>query len=470
MSTLKKYTQRIEFWIFILFVIRLVGVFNPPLEIGHSWRQVTGLMVARNFLEVDASILFPRVDDNMGGAGIIGMEFPSLNYLYYWMASIFGYEHWYGRLINLIVSSFGLLFFYKIIRISAISERIAFFATLLLGASIWFTFSRKMMPDTYCISLMFIGIYYAIVYLQQSKISALLLYILFSSLAILSKIPAGIYLIVLLPFILNKKILLKNKITTVLMTIPALSLTYWWYFIWNPMLSEKYGIWYNAGMPFLEGMKEIFNNLAPTLHNFTFNAFSGYILFVIFVAGLVLAFVKKERKIFVPFLLVLGVFIPYVFKSGFFFHHHNYYIIPFVPAMALVAAYALNHIQKKWIFFSILLLGITESIANQQHDLFIKKSEKYKMSLEPILQEFSSKEDLIVINGNDNPQLIYLTHRKGWNCSDEQITDTAYLSGLKAEGCKYIVVHKPPIENEDWNNLTQIKLYEDEYFIVLKND
>ena len=79
-----KLFNKIEFWIFLFFLVRLIGITDPPLEIGHNWRQVTGLMVARNYLEVDANILLPRIDENQGESGIIGLEFPSLNYIYLW--------------------------------------------------------------------------------------------------------------------------------------------------------------------------------------------------------------------------------------------------------------------------------------------------------------------------------------------------------------------------------------------------
>ena len=115
MLQIKTFVNRIEFWIVFFFLIRLVGITNPPIEISHSWRQVTGLMVARNFQESDNNILYPRVDDNNGETGIIGMEFPVMNYIYFIFADLFGYSHWYGRLINLIVSTIGLFYFYKII-------------------------------------------------------------------------------------------------------------------------------------------------------------------------------------------------------------------------------------------------------------------------------------------------------------------------------------------------------------------
>ncbi|HPS84986.1 MAG TPA: glycosyltransferase family 39 protein, partial [Bacteroidales bacterium] len=224
---LKRWSSKIEFWIFIFFLIRLIGITNPPLEISHNWRQVTGLMVARNFSEVDPDILHPRIDDFNGASDIIAMEFPSLNYIHFLFSELFGYSHWYGRLINLIVSSFGLLFFYKLIKLSGISERIAFFATIALSASIWFSFSRKMMPDTYCISLMFIGLYYGLRFLHNQKYIHLILFAVFSSLALLSKIPAGIYLVILLPFVFSRKFERKNRIAISVVTAIPLILAYW---------------------------------------------------------------------------------------------------------------------------------------------------------------------------------------------------------------------------------------------------
>ena len=138
---MNKFFSKVEFWIFIFFLIRLIGITNPPLEIGHNWRQVTGLMVARNYLEVDANILLPRIDDHKGKSGIIGMEFPTLNYIYFGVSKIFGHDHWYGRLINLIISSIGLVFFSKIIR-RFFSHNVVLVSTIFLLGSIWFSFSR----------------------------------------------------------------------------------------------------------------------------------------------------------------------------------------------------------------------------------------------------------------------------------------------------------------------------------------
>ncbi|MCX6296566.1 MAG: hypothetical protein NTX97_10960, partial [Bacteroidetes bacterium] len=58
----EKYAPDIRFWIVLFFIIRLYGITDPPLEIAHNWRQVTGDMVARNMYEIDNNILYPRLD------------------------------------------------------------------------------------------------------------------------------------------------------------------------------------------------------------------------------------------------------------------------------------------------------------------------------------------------------------------------------------------------------------------------
>ena len=45
---------------------------DPPLEVAHNWRQTLGAMIARNFLETDNNILYPRIDITGEKTGITG--------------------------------------------------------------------------------------------------------------------------------------------------------------------------------------------------------------------------------------------------------------------------------------------------------------------------------------------------------------------------------------------------------------
>lgn len=439
---MKPATTYIKYILLFYFLIRLIGITNPPLEKNHNWRQATGLMVARNFLEIDPNILYPRVDETNGGTGIIGMEFPSLNYTYYLTSKVFGHTHWYGRLINLIFSTLGLLFFFKTLRITGFKDRTALASTFILATSIWFSFSRKMMPDTYCISLMFIALYYGFSYLKETKPFHLITYTIIATIAVLSKIPAGIYFIVFLPSLLNKAICPTVKTQFAFASlIPAIS-TYFWYFIWNPHLSTVYGNWYNSGYSISQGLAELSSNIPSVLDNFYFDSFHSYILFTAFIIGLAVALRRRNNSILIPFILVFAVFFAYMAKSGHYFYHHNYYIIPFVPVMALVAGYGISQLKTHWIFILALAAGSIEAIANQQHDFFTKDSELYKLELEGILDEHTDRSDLIAINGNGNPQLLYLAHRRGWNCSDDQLSNPEFIENLRSQGCSYIVINQ----------------------------
>lgn len=464
---MKSSIKYIKYFLLFYFAIRLVGITNPPLETNHNWRQVTGLMVSRNFLEVDPNILYPRVDETNGGTGIIGMEFPTLNYACYVVSEGLGYKHWYGRLINLIISTLGIFFFFKTLVLAGIKDRTALASTIVLASSIWFTFSRKMMPDTYCISIMFMGIYMGLRYLQYSKPRDLVAYVAITTLAVLSKIPAGIYFIILIPFLIAKENSKTNRMKLATATfIPVVS-TFVWYFKWNPYLSSEYGSWYNSGKSLSKGLSELTSNIPNVLDNFYFDSFHSYIFIAIFIVGLVMSFIKNEKKIYIPFLLVASMFAVYMMKSGHYFYNHNYYIIPFVPVMALVAGFALGQIKKQQIFIALLAIGSVEAIANQQHDFFIKESQEYKMTLEQILDDFSSRDDLIAVNGNGNPQLIYLSHRKGWNFSNEQLSNSEFIESVAEKGCKYFVIDKTSFEGESY--LPHTMIYEDDNFIIYSN-
>jgi hypothetical protein len=462
---MRKYTfhHKIEFWLILFFIIRLVGITNPPIEKGHNWRQATGLMVARNFVEIDNNILYPRVDDNRGKSGITGMEFPILNYLIYIVSIVFGYTHWYGRLINLIISSIGILFFYKLIS-KYFNEKHAFISSLILICSIWFSFSRKTMPDTFCISLILIAIYYGLKYLEKGKILDIIIYTIIGSAGILAKIPAGIYLIIFIFPIFFKKELVQRKIILVTITVLILILVYWWYFVWNIYLSSNYGSWYNSGKNILTGFNEIAQNIGLTLKRFYFSAFQSYMLFGLFITGIFFLIKNKRHNLLAVSLAVFLVFIIYIFKSGLYFYHHNYYIIPFVPVMAFLAAYPLTLIKNKKIFVAILAISIIESIANQQQDFFIKSKERYKLELEEIADSFSNKSDLIAINGNENPQQIYLTHRKGWTLNNEDLTNIKLLNQIKQKGCKYLIINKKKVNI----SLEKETVFSNDFYIVYK--
>jgi hypothetical protein len=435
----------IRFWILVLFCLRLVGITNPPLETGHNWRQTTVAMVARNFLEVDNNIFFPRIDIAGELSGITGMEFPLLNYLIYLMSEIFGYQHWYGRLINLVVSSLGLWFFFKLTR-KYFGENVSFYSTIILGVSVWFQFSRKIMPDTFAVSLVVAGIYYGSNYLEgqeyKRRFLQLIGYIVLTLLGALSKLPAAYLLVGFSLLIFSRRIPLARKLIFIITSFLILIPVSFWYYHWVPLLVEKYGFWhFFMGKSLPQGFAEILDDPGMVIKRFYDTAlkFTGFAVFLI---GLSCALIRKERKLLAVFILIFLSFSVVMLAAGNSFSKHDYYIIPFVPAMALVAGYGLSLIRQQRIAWIILLAISVEGIANQQHDLRGNSANLGLLSLEEHLGTVSRKDDLILINSGEYPTPMYFAHRKGWVRSNEEILRAGQIDELKAKGMKYIVILK----------------------------
>lgn len=431
----------IRFWILIFFLLRLYGITDPPLEIAHNWRQTTGNMVARNFYEVDNNIFFPRLDMAGDKTGITGTEFSTLNYLTYLFSLLFGFHDWFGRVINLLVSSIGVYYFYKLLRLK-FDERLSVLAAYLLLISDWLIYSRKAMPDTFSTSLVIISLYYAFRYFENYSRKALWAYFFFALWGVLSKIPAAFLLVLLYPVLINKEIPLRFRTYFVGVSILWMIPVGIWYFYWVPYLVGHFGFsHYYMGVSMQLGLWQLGQDAALVAEKFYYEAlkFTGFIAFI---AGCILAYKRREKALLQFLSLTLFSFFLFMMKAGGNFALHSYYIIPFVPVMCVFIAYLLTTVKKQWVF-TVLLLSITiENIANQQHDFFLKKSEKYKLLLETIADEVCRKNDLIAINSGENPQQLYLAHRKGWIITTSAAKDLGVLKELRKHHCKFLFINK----------------------------
>ncbi len=455
-------TNSIGFWIVVFFVMRLYGITQPPLEVAHNWRQTNVAMVARNFLEVNANIFYPRIDVAGDKSGITGMEFPLLNYLIYLFSLVFGYEHWYGRLINLIVSSFGIWYFFKLV-IKFFSKPIAFNASIVLLVSIWFAYSRKMMPDTFSASIVMAGMYYGTNYLfERKQLFQLLLYTLLCSLGILSKLPSGYLLVLFLLPILDRNIPVSRKIFFSMASAVILIATAAWYFYWVPYLVETYEFWYYyMGKSFADGATEIWQNMGDVLAQFYENALK-FLGFAAFVAGIIIAIMNRNKLLLKILALGFFTFSIFIIKAGFAFAHHSYYIVPFVPLMALLAGYALAQIKKHKIAILLLFAIAAEGILNQQHDFRISKEITPLEGLEADLDRLSKPNDLILINSGQQPTPMYFAHRKGWLANNDEIKNSDYIRSLQEKGLLYIVIIKKKFGSDmtlDYEILVENDLY-----------
>lgn len=448
----KKTFLNIKFWIVLFFIVRIFHITNPPLEVSHNWRQTTVAMVARNFLEVNNNILYPRLDFDGEKPGVTGMEFPVFNYVIYLISLIFGYEHWYGRIINLLVTSFGVYFFYKLIK-KFFDEELAFFSAIILLFSLWFAFARKIMPDTGSFSLMIIAIYYGSNYFEEGKFKNLILYGLFCALGVLTKIPSGYILTIFALFIFNSRYVIPRKIFFCIMSAIVIAPVIVWYFYWVPRLNTVFAFeHFYMGSTFYNGYIEFKNNLFDTLAKFFDNSLK-HIGFIFVVIGLYKSVKNKFDRVFYIFIVAFSGFLIFMFRAGFAFHHHNYYVIPFVPIMAFLCAYGILKIEFKNVKYKklkyIFLVTISiEGILNYHDDFFIKDNDYQISFLEKDLDKYSDRKDLILINSGNQPTPMYFAHRKGWITFNDSIKKPKYINQLKDKGLKFIVILKKSFGDE----------------------
>ena len=433
----------IRFWIILFFIVRLYGITFPPLEVGHNWRQTDGLMIARNFYEVDATIFYPRVDSAGDQSGIVGCEFPMLNYLIYLVSLIFGYTHWYGRIIVLIFSSFGVFFFFKLIQ-KYFNEQAAFNASIVLLVSLWFSYSRKNIPDVFAASLCIMSLYFAFNYLESGKWRSFFLFFILGLVGCLSKILAATILTALLIPVLDGAILLKRKVMLSVASLIILLGVLYWYFVWVPHLnSYGFGEHFFMGTSWREGLNQIMNEWPRVLKRFysTPLKYSGFIVFMI---SIVLVVRQRLMLPLVVFILPFISFVILLVKTGSSIVGDHYYIITVIPAMAFILGYGLTLIRnKKIVTFLLIVIGV-ECIAGQIYDFRIRQPFRALADLENIMDQVSSRNELIAINGDSphNPTPMYFAHRKGWVTPNSALQDSAYVKEIKDKGCKFIVIAK----------------------------
>ena len=431
--------SNIAFWIGLFFLVHLIGIYHPPIEAAHSWRQATGLMVARNYFEGNTSFFFPMVDETNGGIGIIGMEFPILYYLQGKLAHLFGFHVAIGRLINVIISSVGVGYFYALIRRFAI-EKTAFYATLLLMISCFFMYSRKVMPDTEAIAFYVIGIYYYFNALSRGSWKDIGLAFFFLSLGLLVKIAV----LPLLAMVVFSYVYFRNKPKkSLVFFLPFIALVpaFLWYFAWNPYLAATYGNWYNIGGDLSDGAQALMESPLKLLEQVFFHPFFSYLVWGVLFFGLYKVFSKGlTLALSLSLALFIILFAAYALKSGTIFISHEYYILPLVPVLAVFGGYGLAHLGKyAWICSVLIAL---EALGNQAHDFRYNHNESYKLTLTTIGRKYIPTNALVAINGNINPQELYFLGRKGWNLSDELLCNKEQQHALKAKGCAFWIVNK----------------------------
>jgi hypothetical protein len=156
--------------------------------------------------------------------------------------------------------------------------------------------------------------------------------------------------------------------------------------------------------------------------------------------GFGVALVRRNLKVLTVLLLCFPAFLMVVLVSGCNFAYHTYYIIPYVPIMALLAGVGVKAVRPRSLLILILAAVCIEGIAARQNDFRIKSRNLALLHLESDLDSCSSRNALIAVNGSGSPTAIYFAHRKGWSLHNDEILNKSFVENLRQRGLQYIVI------------------------------
>lgn len=441
-----------------VFAAHIPNITAPPLD-QHAWRQTDTAAVARNFVEESPNIFLPRIDMRGGFSGITGMEFPVYNYLIAGTDKVFGFANWHGRVISLLASLAGMVYFFGLVR-RRYTATAAYIATAALALSpLWFYFTRNIQPDALMVSLSIAALYYAQTYRANRRFITLCAMITALSLACLVKLPAVVIALPILTILgwntLRQAITLRSVAMTTLIFIIPNALWYWW----SAHLSSHYGLgqyYYGDISPASSWALAKTTHFWHTLVSYSlpFKA-STALIYLAIASGVAASWIKRDWFPFAwaaAIIIFLGAFASKSF-------YHNYYSLPLMPVIALFVGVGAVWIwgvlvkESRTVAIAFVVALFASSawfLAHQVRPLYAQTNLEL-VGLEQQLNAVSSPQDRIVTNFGGNPMMLYFGHRKGWSVNDDQLTP-ATLAQLKQQGARFVVrdTPDPDPQTETW--------------------
>ncbi len=434
---------------------------------SENWRQADGISIAKNFLTDGPQVLYPKIDHAGQLTGIVGCEFPLMNFMVFLLFKMFSVGWWQGRLVNLVFSSLGTYYFYQLVH-RFLSRKMALPAAIILITSIWFAHSRKFMPDVLSTSLVIMGVYCGLNFLKKTKGNGWLVgFILFVASGMLSKIPSAIVLAFIIPEMFNPQVEQQRKYWLLTSLIVVFIPVVLWYFYWVPHLTKAYGYsYFYMGSSMIDGFKSLLLNLPDLLAKFYYDAMH-FIAFGFVTIGLWFLYKNKEWVI----LKILGIacvlLAIYLLKAGEHVIIHSYYLIPFIPFMAITAAYSIIQFKQLKVQRVIVALIVLEGIGNQQHDFRYSARQIYHQKLAYLANDFIPKDKKIVVNYGYNPTMLGFLDRKGWTKESSFLADKKQMDELINANCAFLVWDNHQADIPGYLSDFEL-LYQDEDYLVCK--
>lgn len=449
--------------IFIILIfallVRLIHI-NFPVSGWHEWRQADTAAIAKNYYENGFDILNPEID--WGGVNNhVESEFQLYPFVVSLLYYLFGFTEIWGRLVSILCSLFTVFGLYLLTK-SIINKKTALWSAFIyaiLPLNIYF--ARVMMPEATMMMAIVFGIYFFYKWIEYDRTQYLILSCLFTTIAVLLKIPT-LYIGLPLLYLAYQKYRLKTFLNwkLILYTLAVLVLTALWYYhahqlyenggrtfqIWE-FGSDKWGnfkLWITPGFYY------------DIIYGSLIQRHLTYPGFIICLIGFFIKRENKYEKLFDVWVISLLIYVLIVAQGN---RQHDYYqlpiILPLVVFIGKVFGKYLTEVRINFIKYKtryslliislILILFFSFRFVNG-----LMKMENLYLPYFTIAKEVkkvSGKNDLIITLCDGNPIYLYTADRKGWISAREQF-DNEYLEQRIKEGAKLFTGEKRWIESD----------------------
>lgn len=448
--------KKIYLILLLTFLTRIINITSPVIG-WHSWRQSDTASIARNFYENGHNILYPQINWGGSGTGFVESEFHIYPFIVSLLYSAFWVSDIWGRLLTLIFSMLTVYGLYLLVR-KFIDEETALWSALIyaiLPLNIFY--GRAFMPDSAMLMCSVYGVYFFSEWLDKEKMKYFILAGLFTSLAILIKLPA-VYIGLPLFYLAFQKYswpVFKNIKIYFLTAVIFIPVILWYYHAHQLLLNggSSFGIW-----TYGEDKWGMFSLLiSPAWYNDIFfksiaERHLTYPGFILLITGLFIKRSHKREKLFDVWLIAVLLFI---FIAAQAHRAQEYYTLPFdIPAAVFIGKFFARYLpfqnfrnafntyrfRSYFALFCLILICVLSYLRIAR----FYNGESYDSPVIKIgrdVQSVTKADDKIITVGDGNPVYLYHAHRFGWIALPRQI-DSIYINERKKEGAKLIAGEK----------------------------
>ena len=316
-----------------------------PIDDPHAWRQCDTANYALAFHKNGINLLYPSVCW-MGDHKTVILEFPFPEMLMALAYNLFGYHLFLARVITLLFFSGSAVYFYLLVN-NLFGRRMALISAavyMVLPLSLFY--SRAVHIDFFAVFFAHAMVYHFLRWTEQSSMWHAITGMLAGCLAFLIKVPYAFYLV--LPLLTTMAVRRDLKTIPKLllwMLFPVITFSLWhmhvtsvnkaapdWYFIPGYFKFVDMGNWYYGPLE----MRWDINVWKIFIGRFIYDiaTVTGTFLFFIGVLSSFVTF-KSYRRDAVFFLWAWSVGLICYLLIFLNLNRHDYYQIPFLPAVSL---------------------------------------------------------------------------------------------------------------------------------------